>query len=85
MKVQFSVMGSCTQTIQLKSDCPYTPEEIIDGLNGHGDLSVCTTVQEGGQVILFGPDERVLGIVESSDVDAEYADFEIIADDGTSF
>jgi hypothetical protein len=81
--VVFSVIGSCSQTIDLEKDCPYTPEEIVEALNGCGDRkikgTVATTIQEGGEVIFVDGDGdiQVLGRVFSSSVDAEYEEFEV--------
>ncbi len=71
-------MGSCAQTIQLKADCPYTYQAILNGLNCIGELAISTTLHENGSLILFGKDSRVLGTITSSVVDAEYTDFETV-------
>jgi hypothetical protein len=79
--IEFSIIGTCRQTIKLLDDCPYTIAQIMDALNGESDLPICTTVQEGGELVEFGASfssgQRKLGVVVASDVDGEYTDFEV--------
>jgi len=88
IELQFSVSGTCDQTIELADDCTLTGEEIADALNGNykaaasdipGDkVSLLTTVQEGGELVAYYPDgsAKVLGKVINSNMDAEYLDFD---------
>ena len=88
IEVSFNVSGICTQVIELSRDCELDGEEIVNGLNGARDTNgkrertLCTTVQEGGELIQLFPDgtSRVLGGIVSSDMDAEYEEFECKGD-----
>jgi len=77
MKIRFNISGFCEQEIKLYPNRPFTEEQILAALNGYGP-AVSTTVQEGGELLYFDADghEIVLGIIESSSVDGEYAEFE---------
>jgi hypothetical protein len=76
MEIRFNIIGVCTQEIQLVKDCPLTEEEIMDALNGEGEHTVATTVQENGDLVMYKDgQEIILGKVVSSDVDGEYDDF----------
>jgi hypothetical protein len=78
VKFRFNVTGVCEQEIELVKDCPLTVEQITAGLNGDGD-TVVTTVQEGGDLVMYQPDgkEVILGKVIDSTMDAEYTEFEL--------
>lgn len=78
LTLTFSITGSCTQIIEIADDCPYTDEEIIESLNGGGDTTVCTTVQEGGDLEEYDSEgkSRALGKVVDSSMDGDYFDFE---------
>lgn len=78
IEVRFSVTGTCTQTIEVADDCGLTDAEIVESLNGQGNHTVVTTVQEGGDLDQMSETEsKTIGKVISSDVDAEYEDFEL--------
>jgi len=83
INLQFSVLGYCDQAVELAEDCEFTREQIEDGLNGSGDQTICTTVQEGGELIVAYPtgDVKVLGKVIESNMDGEYLDFDCIEDE----
>ena len=82
IEVAFSVTGVCTQIIELSADCELDGEQIVAGLNGDRDDALCTTVQEGGELVQIFSDgtHKVLGGVVSSDMDAEYEEFECKGD-----
>ncbi len=77
INIRFNVVGVCTQTINVYDDCPLSKEEIISNLNGDGDKTVCTTVQENGDLVWIKDDGemKVIGRVISSDMDADYEEF----------
>ena len=77
LQLTFNVHGSCTQTIEIDSDCQLTDEEILDGLNSNTG-AVCTSLMEGGSVLNFADEnEGLIGHVIVSSVNAEYEDFNI--------
>lgn len=76
LNIRFNVTGVCTQTIQLAENCPLTEQDIIDALNGEGEHTVATTVQEDGHLVMYKDgQEIILGNVVTSDVDGDYDDF----------
>jgi hypothetical protein len=48
----------------------------MDALNGGGEHTVSTTVQENGNLVMYKDVQKIiLGKIISSDVDGEYDDF----------
>lgn len=79
-EMSFNVSGNCDQTIELNADCSLSVQEVINGLNGVGQHTICTTANAPGEILLFRDDGGIekIGRVVSSIMDGEYDDFEII-------
>ena len=75
--------GCSTQTIELVEGCEYTPEQVVEALNGGDSIpgAVLTSLQEnGGDLVRIDSEglEHVLGHIVDVDMDAEYTDFELV-------
>lgn len=79
IKINFSIAGSVQQIIHLADDCPFTPEQIVEALNNKGNTTICTTIQEDGDLVWIRADGhfQIIGKLFDVSVDAEYSDFEL--------
>lgn len=78
--IRFNVMGTCEQQIELFDNCPYTIDQVVQGLNGNNELTICTTVDSSGPLLDLtdGKEQEEIGRIIDSTVDAEYDEFEEI-------
>jgi len=71
--IVFSVSGYVEQTIEILDE-QYTAKDILDGLQAG---TMCTSIQEGGEVIHMTEKEtKVIGKVIDVYNNCEYVDFE---------
>ncbi len=72
-EIVFSVSGWVEQTIEILDE-KYTAAKIVKGLESG---SICTSIQEGGEVILIDKkgNTRIIGKVIDVDNNCEYMDF----------
>lgn len=70
MKITFDIAATCEQTIMLKSDCPYTPDQVMEMLNS-GDA--VTSIYEGNTVVVTTDGEwNEIGVVIQNRINDEY-------------
>jgi hypothetical protein len=79
LNIIFNVQGSISQTIAIGDHWrTLTDTEIIDALNGCGELVAGTSSVVGDELTVIDRHETLLiGKIISSELDAEFTDFEV--------